>query len=101
MIVSGTEGACPIFLPTVLAFGGSGVLHASEWCGRDQRLPFHSTWSACHWLKGGGATETGMHCHCTAEFSALYAFAECLLIDYANYGDFLSSIADLWLFHFN
>lgn len=71
-------------------------------CGRDQKLPSYFTWSASHWLRGGGAAEAGMHRHCIGESFTWYAIAECLPIDYYGYlimGIFLSSAADLWLFH--
>lgn len=55
-------------------------------CGRDQRLPSYSTWSASCWLRGGGAAGAGMHCHCIGESFTPCAIAECLPIHYSNYG---------------
>lgn len=71
-----------------LSFGGLEALHVCEWVWKrpEASLLFHVACKPLAW--GDGAADAGMHRHCAGESFTWYAIAECLPIDYSNYGDF-------------
>lgn len=68
-------------------------------CGRDQRLPSYFMWSASHWLWLVGLQKQACVATALEKLPLGMQLLNVYLLIILIMGIFLSSAADLWLFH--